>query len=168
MILLKHLSLRNYCHWEREARGKPGYQRMETKPFKNHWIASHCVLATTLTLLLSLTGCTTCANAIPNNEPTMAEIYETAMQKSHQSTLEEARSQVKNMRVNDHNKCCASSNIQPMQKELDATNLFPTLPNPQLVMYVYPHLNTQDEAPIPGYTTAFSLYEKTYYAIEGE
>jgi conjugative transfer region lipoprotein (TIGR03751 family) len=92
----------------------------------------------------------------PNSEPTMAEIYETAMQQSHQSSLAQIRSQLKN-----NNTCCASTDI-------DATHLFPILPNPQLVMYVYTHFSTQDEAPIPGYTSVFNLYEKMYYAMEGE
>jgi conjugative transfer region lipoprotein (TIGR03751 family) len=108
----------------------------------------------------SLTACTTCANAIPNDEPTMAEIYENAMQQSHQSTLEQARGQLKNIR--NYGACT----LQSRQTEINS--LFPTLPNPQLVMYVYPHLSQLDEAPVPGYTTAFSLYEKTYYAVEGE
>jgi conjugative transfer region lipoprotein (TIGR03751 family) len=116
-----------------------------------------------LIILISISGCTTCANAIPNDEPTMAEIYENAMQQSHQSTLEQARSQVKNMR------CCEACLLQNRQTETNQINaLFPTLPNPQLVMYVYPHLSHSDEAPVPGYMTAFSLYEKMYYAVEGE
>jgi conjugative transfer region lipoprotein (TIGR03751 family) len=117
-------------------------------------------------LASSLTGCTTCANAIPNDEPTMAEIYENAMQQSHQSTLEQTRSQVKNIRCSENNLSCASRSTQTKIGEMNS--LFPILPNPQLVMYVYPHLSHPDEAPVPGYTTAFSLYEKTYYAIEGE
>jgi conjugative transfer region lipoprotein (TIGR03751 family) len=114
---------------------------------------------------ISLTGCTTCANAIPNNEPTMAEIYETAMQQSHQSTLEQAREQVKNITCSD-SLACIPSNTKTEMGEVNT--IFPTLPNPPLVMYVYPHLSHVDEAPVPGYTTAFSLYEKTYYAVEGE
>jgi conjugative transfer region lipoprotein (TIGR03751 family) len=35
-------------------------------------------------------------------------------------------------------------------------------------MYVYPHLSRQDEAPVPGYSTAFELYEKAHYALPGE
>jgi hypothetical protein len=49
--------------------------------------------------------------------------------------------------------------------ELDA--LFPTLPNPHLVMYVFPHLS-EDGAPVPGYATSFPMYEKTEYALPGE
>ncbi|MGH7395628.1 MAG: TIGR03751 family conjugal transfer lipoprotein, partial [Candidatus Methylomirabilales bacterium] len=45
--------------------------------------------------------------------------------------------------------------------------LFPALPNPQLVLYVYPHLG-EDGAPVPGYATAFPLYERVEYALPGE
>lgn len=40
--------------------------------------------------------------------------------------------------------------------------LFPTLPNPTLVMYVYPHI--VDHMPVPGYSTAFPLYERVEFA----
>ncbi|MEN8196657.1 MAG: TIGR03751 family conjugal transfer lipoprotein, partial [Pseudomonadota bacterium] len=53
----------------------------------------------------------------------------------------------------------------------DANNeirsVFPTLPNPTLVMYVYAHLTAQGH-PVPGYATAFQLYEKNHYALPGE
>ena len=45
--------------------------------------------------------------------------------------------------------------------------LFPVLPNPQLLLYVYPHLG-EDGAPVPGYATAFPLYERVEYALPGE
>ncbi|MGH2708017.1 MAG: TIGR03751 family conjugal transfer lipoprotein, partial [Actinomycetota bacterium] len=45
--------------------------------------------------------------------------------------------------------------------------LFPALPNPELVLYVYPHLG-EDGAPVPGYATAFPLYERVEYALPGE
>lgn len=46
-------------------------------------------------------------------------------------------------------------------------NLFPLLPNPILIMYVFPHLS-RSGAPIPGYSTAFPLYDKPHYALPGE
>lgn len=46
--------------------------------------------------------------------------------------------------------------------------LFPRLPNPTLVMYVFPHLAGKTRAPVPGYTTAFSMYEQVEYALPGE
>jgi conjugative transfer region lipoprotein (TIGR03751 family) len=45
--------------------------------------------------------------------------------------------------------------------------LFPKLPNPTLVMYVYPHISNAG-VPVPGYSTAFPMYEKTEYALPGE
>lgn len=45
--------------------------------------------------------------------------------------------------------------------------LFPLLPNPTLVMYVYPHL-AEERAGVPGYVTQFRLYERDEYALPGE
>lgn len=45
---------------------------------------------------------------------------------------------------------------------------FPTLKNPFLVMYVYPHLDEEDGTPIPGYWTVFPLYEQIQFALPGE
>ncbi|QHF43013.1 conjugal transfer protein [Pseudomonas sp. S35] len=45
---------------------------------------------------------------------------------------------------------------------------FKRLPNPDLVMYVFPHLAGSDPAPIPGYTTVFPLYQRIQYAMPGE
>ncbi len=45
---------------------------------------------------------------------------------------------------------------------------FYRLPNPDLVMYVFPHLVGTDPAPIPGYSTVFPLYERVQYAVPGE
>lgn len=45
---------------------------------------------------------------------------------------------------------------------------FSRLPNPDLVMYVYPHLAGSESVPIPGYSTIFPLYSKPQYAMPGE
>lgn len=45
---------------------------------------------------------------------------------------------------------------------------FKRLPNPDLVMYVFPHLAGTDPVPVPGYTTIFPLYTKVKYAMPGE
>ena len=50
--------------------------------------------------------------------------------------------------------------------EIDLT--FPRLPNPTLVMYVFPHLAGDDQVPVPGYATAFPFYERVEYALPGE
>ncbi len=45
---------------------------------------------------------------------------------------------------------------------------FPTLPNPRLLLYVFPHLTTEG-APVPGYVTGWYLYEQAgHFALPGE
>lgn len=45
---------------------------------------------------------------------------------------------------------------------------FPRLPNPDLLLYVYPHLTGSEQAPVPGYTTVLPFYQKVQYALPGE
>ncbi|KAF0804394.1 TIGR03751 family conjugal transfer lipoprotein [Alloalcanivorax xenomutans] len=55
--------------------------------------------------------------------------------------------------------------------ENEIRSQFPRLPNPDLVMYVYPHLAGSPEGeqvPVPGYSTVFPLYERVQYAQPGE
>ncbi len=44
---------------------------------------------------------------------------------------------------------------------------FPRLPNPTIILYVFPHLSL-DGTPVPGYSTTFPLYESVEYALPGE
>lgn len=46
--------------------------------------------------------------------------------------------------------------------------LFPRLPNPDVYIYMLPHLATDERVPVPGYTTAVPLYERVEYALPGE
>jgi len=50
----------------------------------------------------------------------------------------------------------------------ETEQLFKLLPNPKISIYVYPHLSTRDNAPVPGYTTAVSLYRSDEYALSDE
>jgi conjugative transfer region lipoprotein (TIGR03751 family) len=45
---------------------------------------------------------------------------------------------------------------------------FHRLPNPDLVMYVFPHLAGSDPVPVPGYSTVFPFYRRAPYALPGE
>lgn len=53
------------------------------------------------------------------------------------------------------------SALEPMQQR------FARVPNPDLVMVVFPHL-ARGKYPVPGYVTAFPMYETTEYALPGE
>ena len=45
---------------------------------------------------------------------------------------------------------------------------FSRLPNPDLVLFVFPHLAGDEAVPVPGYATVLPLYERTRYALPGE
>ena len=56
--------------------------------------------------------------------------------------------------------------VREAANEIDT--VFPRLPNPTLVMYLFPHLSGSERAPVPGYVTTFPFYEKVEYALPGE
>lgn len=85
-------------------------------------------MAIFLIVLIHITGCTTCANAVPNDEPTMAETYEQAMQSSHCSTLDKARQQVKGQII------CMNKTSVKLNHTPETSALFPKLPNPQFIL----------------------------------
>jgi conjugative transfer region lipoprotein (TIGR03751 family) len=132
----------------------------QTLTRSNIWISTlFCLTA------IHLTGCTTAGDAIPQGGPTMAQVYEEAMQKSNGATLDQVRAQ-----INLPNVYNSETTLSPYTRtaENETNNLFPTLPNPQVMMYIAPHLAGQDEAPVPGYSTAFNLFEQIHYALPGE
>ena len=43
---------------------------------------------------------------------------------------------------------------------------FARLPNPDMTMYIFPHL--AGDAPVPGYSTVFPFYTRVQYAMPGE
>ncbi len=47
-------------------------------------------------------------------------------------------------------------------------HLFPALPNPELYMYVKPHVVGASGAAVPAYMTRFTMYERTHYAMPNE
>ena len=56
------------------------------------------------------------------------------------------------------------------QRRTDLSSLqqrFQRLPNPDLVMSVFPHL-AKGKYPVPGYVTVFPMYESVEYAMPGE
>jgi conjugative transfer region lipoprotein (TIGR03751 family) len=46
--------------------------------------------------------------------------------------------------------------------------IFPRLKNKTLIMYIFPHLSKSERHPVPGYSTAFTMYRQTEYALPGE
>ncbi|HCR1141720.1 TPA: TIGR03751 family conjugal transfer lipoprotein [Klebsiella aerogenes] len=52
--------------------------------------------------------------------------------------------------------------------ENETASQFSRLPDPDMVMYVFPHLTSDSGVPVPGYSTVFSFYGRVHYALPGE
>ncbi|WP_189667084.1 TIGR03751 family conjugal transfer lipoprotein [Pseudomonas amygdali] len=123
--------------------------------------------------LLALAGCQTSKEEmLPHGDNTMMDVWNQGTSGSGGSAssrqLLDARSELRrpiNVRA-----------TQPLQDSAAYTRTaqneiysqFKRLPNPDLVMYVFPHLAGSDPAPVPGYTTVFPLYQRVQYAMPGE
>lgn len=98
---------------------------------------------------------------LPQDGPTMKEVYDDHFKKSRQR--DDARAEVSQRGIagdpglEDYTRSAAT----------EVEGLFPRLPNPDLVMYMFPHLSEQGY-PVPGYSTTFSLYDRVEYALPGE
>lgn len=119
-----------------------------------------------LTGLMLLSGCSLLGDKesiLPQGGPSMREVYDNHFKRS-KASLPAIRSDFAGEAtgVSDGNLEGYSRNAH---NEIEA--LFPRLPNPTLVMYVFPHLSASGRA-VPGYATSFPLYENTPYALPGE
>ncbi len=117
------------------------------------------------TALTLLAGCsTTKEDVIPQGGPDMQRIYEQHMQRSSgrndpMQLREGLNRALKPGKGHLHDFTREAAN--------EINQVFPLLPNPQMVLYIFPHLSIEG-APVPGYTTAFPLYPVDQYAMPGE
>lgn len=117
-----------------------------------------------LGLLIGLGGCsTTMQEVLPKDSPTMLEIY-------HNHEAEDGGDTEK-VRESVANRPLANGTGDLRRYTRTAGNeiedLFPRLANPDLVMFVYPHMSGSG-TPIPGYSTVFPMYAGVEYALPGE
>jgi len=157
-----------------------------------HWIKSPALL----TAALALVGCASQETLLPETGHTMLHIYRGAMTAHGQNDLDplqmadvcsvlalgngERSIEDCEDTVRKHASAIYRHiDAQPAGEDLDylpytreaATeidNLFPRLDNPDIVIYVYPHLATRTRAPIPGYSTVIPLYDQVHYRLPGE
>jgi conjugative transfer region lipoprotein (TIGR03751 family) len=112
---------------------------------------------------LALISCTsTKESVLPQDGPTMKALYE-----QHMAELYAPAATVRGGRPLpqagiEH----YSGFVREAANEIDT--MFPRLPNPTLVMYVFPHLSGDERTPVPGYVTTFPFYQTVEYALPGE
>lgn len=117
-------------------------------------------LITSSALINLLTGCATAGkNALPQGgDMTMAEIYQQETGLSNNGDQDQIRRKL------NYSSYSVSGSFFGKEQ------LFKPLPNPEIAMYVYPHLveNADGAQPVPGYTTAFFLYRENHFALPSE
>jgi len=115
---------------------------------------------------LVLAGCASTKEAVlPQDGPSMKAIYEGHVQEMNTHDPQVIRSELGNRPIQT-GEAALHGYTREAFNEIDV--LFPRLPNPTLVMYIFPHLAGETQAPVPGYATAFPLYEQTEYVLPGE
>lgn len=114
-----------------------------------------------------LAGCSSSKEAIlPAGDSTMMDLWQHRSGSAQQGT--QARDALRRPltgpeRQGDRTQAESYSRTQ----ESELSQQFPRLPNPDMVMYVFPHL-ADGSAPVPGYSTVFPFYTHTQYALPGE
>ncbi len=116
-------------------------------------------------LLLALAGCSTSQeDLLPvDKDTTMMSIW--SKQTGGSNTLYDQRSQLR--------RPLTEISVQEQQSytrtaENEVQVQFKRLPNPDMTMYVFPHLTEGENVPVPGYTTVFPLHTRVNYALPGE
>lgn len=117
--------------------------------------------------LLNLSGCA--SSTPPPTAKTEAEIYQEAMQQSNTESLRAIRTEtiLQPLSVPLSETSEDPNNDTAFQAQKRLAEQFPQLPNPETIVYVYPHLGS-DGVPVPGYYTSFHLYTENHYALPGE
>lgn len=133
---------------------------------------SHAWLCTSLAVL-TLSGCSVMASResplkeVTASSPTVLDVYRGKTAASQAQDKKTARNRLERQAVvrpiakGDELTQRYWSAVEPLQQR------FARVPNPDLVMVVYPHL-AKGKYPVPGYVTVFPMFERTEYAMPGE
>ncbi|MFC4160707.1 TIGR03751 family conjugal transfer lipoprotein [Chitinimonas lacunae] len=134
------------------------------------WIKTAALLA-----VAAVSGCATNkAQLLAHHDRTMLDIWQ--QETGGQASGSVAARQLLDARLalrrplteRDHQAAGAdrASHARTARDEIAAQ--FRRLPNPDLVMYVFPHLAGSLAVPVPGYSTVFPLHARVPYALPGE
>ena len=111
-----------------------------------------------LTLLFLLAGCSTSQEELMPVDPDASMLSLWQQQSGGSAALLDARAQLRR-----------PPDGPVAQPEADTIrSQFPRLPNPDMVIYIYPHMAGNEPAPVPGYSSVFSFYSRVQYALPGE
>jgi conjugative transfer region lipoprotein (TIGR03751 family) len=131
--------------------------------------------AALLCALVALGGCATHKERLlPHGEATILDIWDRQTggsaggDRSSRSLLDARRALRRPLTVADVTTTQAANASYTRSAASEIYRQFPRLPNPDLILYVFPHLAGTDPAPVPGYSTVFPFYRHVQYAMPGE
>jgi conjugative transfer region lipoprotein (TIGR03751 family) len=120
-----------------------------------------------LSLITALGGCTTTSEKLLSHKGnTMRDVWDRQTVGGSSQQLMEARLSLRRPLADEEASSTQLNYTRTAQNEI--YRQFQRLPNPDLVMYVFPHLAGSDSVPVPGYSTVFPLYQRVQYALPGE
>jgi conjugative transfer region lipoprotein (TIGR03751 family) len=121
------------------------------------------VLATAVMVsIMALSGCST------SGDSSMLELWQGEDGGGSARNAVSARDSLRRpLTDNELQATAADDRSYSRTQESEISQQFPRLPNPDLVMYVFPHL-ADGNAPVPGYSTVFPFYSQVQYAMPGE
>ncbi|QTF09659.1 TIGR03751 family conjugal transfer lipoprotein [Brenneria izadpanahii] len=116
-----------------------------------------------------LSGCSTSKEEmLPAGDSTMLELWQGEDGAGSTRHAVAARDSLRRpLTENEQQATLADDRSYSRTQESEISQQFPRLPNPDLVMYVFPHL-ADGNTPVPGYSTVFPFYSQVQYAMPGE
>ena len=121
-------------------------------------------VAALISLMLAAAGCASRSkeDILPQDGPTMKEVYD-----GHFRRGAPANGGASPAQAGPKRGAADGEGGELTGPAADVNTRFPRLPNPDLAIYVFPHLSGQG-SPVPGYTTVTPMYETVEYALPGE
>ncbi|EGT6768522.1 TIGR03751 family conjugal transfer lipoprotein [Salmonella enterica] len=122
-----------------------------------------------LTGAVLVSGCSTSKEELlPAGDQTMLEIWQGQSGGGSARSAAAARDTLRRpLTETEQQDAAQTERSYSRTQESEISQQFPRLPNPDMVMYVFPHL-AEGNSPVPGYSTVFSFYSQTQYAMPGE
>lgn len=116
-------------------------------------------------VMASLGGCLSHIDKVAPQEdmPTMKQVYEEQTGSGGTEALQQREADIRARPVAKEDYL---TEVHPYPGRIQ--HLFPALPNPELFMYVKPHVVGSSGAVVPAYITRFTMYERTHYAMPNE
>ncbi|HIE9447015.1 TPA: TIGR03751 family conjugal transfer lipoprotein [Klebsiella pneumoniae] len=119
---------------------------------------------------VALSGCSTSKDEmLPAGDNTMLELWNGAdgIGSASRHSAEARDTLRRPLTVTERQASALDDRSYSRTEESEISQQFPRLPNPDMVMYLYPHL-IDGNTPVPGYSTVFPFFSQTQYAMPGE